>query len=360
MNNESIRVQPGAENYYCHPGAIDRIKDFFSVKEIESSIYIHGKNSGKAVESRLPKQVVKSKNNYLVSGHCSHEIVDEIANKSIDATFVIGCGGGTVLDIAKAVSNKLNIPFVAVATIAATCAAWTPLSVWYTAEGKAINYEIFNHAAFLVLVDPQIILDAPSKYLRAGVGDTIAKYYEAKILSDKVENLPLTASIGLNISKQIGTTLLDQGADAFEAMENGKLTPAFINVVDAIIAGGGLVGGLGERYTRVAAAHAFHNGLSQLEKSKQILHGLKVSYGILVQTALLEDERELEKLYDKFLILNLPTKLSDIGVDFTNRSDLDKVINAAISPNETISLLPFPVDNALLYRAIERVEQLSK
>lgn len=360
MDEKIIRVQPGAANYYCHTGAINKIKDFFSDEELSKAIYIHGEKSGKATYEYLPNSIKESKDKYLVSGHCSHEIVDLISSKSSRSPVVIGCGGGTVLDIAKATAAKLNKPFVAIASIAATCAAFTPLSVWYTKEGKAINYEIFNQGAFLVLVEPQIILEAPSKYLQAGVGDTIAKYYEASILTDGVVNLPLTASIGLAISKQIGDVLLNQGALAFDAMKSRKITPSFINVIDAIIAGGGLVGGLGERYTRVAAAHAIHNGLSQLSESKHVLHGLKVAYGILVQTALLDDKIELEKLYNKFLLLELPTKLSDIGVDAKNRVDLDRVINAAIAPKETISLLPFKVDNALLYKAIECVENLTK
>ena len=360
MNNNSIRVQTGAANYYCQSEAINKIEDFFSKKELSNSIYIHGEKSGKAVEPYILNEIRTSKNNYLVSGHCSHEIVDLIVSESNNPPAIIGAGGGTVLDIAKAVAAKLKKPFIAIPTIAATCAAWTPLSVWYTKEGKAINYEIFNSAAFLVVVEPQIILDAPYKYLKAGIGDTIAKYYEADILTKKEKDVPLTALIGVTVSKQIGEVLLNDGASAFRAMDIKKLSHSFISVVDAIIAGGGLVGGLGERYTRVAAAHAIHNGLSQLESSKNVLHGLMVSYGILVQTALLGDKEELEKLYNKFLLLELPTKLSDIGVDFNRKDDLDKVINAAIAPNETISLLPFSVDNELLYKAIETVENLSK
>ncbi|MBK5201365.1 MAG: iron-containing alcohol dehydrogenase [Spirochaetaceae bacterium] len=360
MNNNSIRVQPGAVNYYCHSGAINKIEEFFCKDELNASIYIHGEKSGESIQQYLSKEVRDSKNNYLVSGHCTHEIVDLIVGESSNPPVIIGAGGGTVLDIAKAVAAKLNKPFISIPTIAATCAAWTPLSVWYTKEGNAINYEIFNSAAFLVVVEPQVILEAPSIYLRAGIGDTIAKYYEADILTKKEKDIPLTASIGLVISKQIGDVLFKEGASAFRAMDIKKLSPSFIRVVDAIIAGGGLVGGLGERYTRIAAAHAIHNGLSQLESSKKVLHGIKVSYGILVQTALLKDKEELEKLYNKFLILELPTKLSDIGVDFNNRNDVNKVINTAIAPNETISLLPFAVDNELLYRAIETVEKLSK
>jgi uncharacterized oxidoreductase len=70
------------------------------------------------------------------------------------------------------VARRLGVPVVAIPTIAATCAAWTPLSVWYNDAGQALQFEIFDDANFLVLVEPQIILNAPAEYLLAGIGDT--------------------------------------------------------------------------------------------------------------------------------------------------------------------------------------------
>ncbi len=41
--------------------------------------------------------------------------------------------------------------------------------------GQALHYEIFDDANFMVLVEPEIILNAPQQYLLAGIGDTLAK-----------------------------------------------------------------------------------------------------------------------------------------------------------------------------------------
>lgn len=74
--------------------------------------------------------------------------------------------------------------------------------------------------------------------------------------------------------------LLEYSEQALADKKQGKLSQAFCDVVDAIIAGGGMVGGLGERYTRVAAAHSVHNGLTVLPQTEAFLHGTKVAYGI--------------------------------------------------------------------------------
>ncbi|EPR3265448.1 oxidoreductase, partial [Klebsiella pneumoniae] len=99
---------------------------------------------------------------------------------------------------AKVLARRLGVPLVAIPTIAATCAAWTPLSVWYSDAGQALNFEIFDDANFLVLVEPRIILNAPAEYLLAGIGDTLAKWYEAVVLAPQPKALPLTVRLGIN------------------------------------------------------------------------------------------------------------------------------------------------------------------
>ena len=356
-----IRVQPGATNYFSHVGALDRIEDFYPVKTLKRVLWISGVRALSAAKPYLPPLFADPKSVKLTfDGHCTENQVQHFSRQSADADLVIGLGGGSALDTAKAVADRLHRPFVAIPTIAATCAAWTPLSVWYDDEGKALSFELFPHSSHLVLVEPRILLAAPTDYLRAGIGDTLAKWYEAIVLCEREESLPLTAQLGLAASLQLKNILLSEGSAALEAATTNHLSDAFMHVVDAIIAGGGLVGGLGERYTRLAAAHTIHNGLTVLPETAEFLHGTKVAYGILVQLALEEKFDELHKLAEALKTLGLPTHLSRLNVDFSNTVKIDALIAHSLREHETIHFLTGKVDTVRLRRALEAVELLGK
>ena len=328
MSNTDIRVVPGPANYFSHPGSLAHLDDFFTPEQLSRAVWIYGERAIEGARPYLPESFnATGAKHLLFKGHCSERDVTHLVNASGgEASVVIGVGGGAVMDTVKAVARRLGVPFVGIPTIAATCAAWTPLSVWYNDAGQALQFEIFDDANYLVLVEPQIILNAPAEYLLAGIGDTLAKWYE----------------------------------EALADQQRGDQTQAFRDVVDAVIAGGGMVGGLGERYTRVAAAHAVHNGLTVLPQTEKYLHGTKVAYGILVQSALLGQEDVLAQLVAAYQRFNLPTTLRALEVDIHNRDELDKVIAHTLRPVESIHFLPITLSPDVLRAAFEKVESFSR
>ncbi len=230
--------------------------------------------------------------------------------------------------------------------------------MWYSDAGQALNFEIFDDANFLVLVEPRIILNAPAEYLLAGIGDTLAKWYEAVVLAPQPKALPLTVRLGINGALAIRDVLLASSETALADQRRGDLTQAFRDVVEAIIAGGGMVGGLGN-VTRVAAAHAVHNGLTVLPQTDKFLHGTKVAYGILVQSALLDQDDVLAQLVQAYQRFNLPTTAA-LEVDINNRAELDRVIAHTLRPGESIHYLPVTLTPEVLRAAFEKVEYFSR
>lgn len=362
MSNTDIRVVTGPANYFSHPGSLQRLNDFFRPEQLARAVWIYGEKAIAGARPWLPESATAPGSTQLLfTGHCSERDVNDLVAKSgDDRSVVIGVGGGALLDTAKAVARRLHLPFVAIPTIAATCAAWTPLSVWYNDAGQALHFDIFDDANFLVLVEPRIILNAPAEYLLAGIGDTLAKWYEAVVLAPEPENLPLTVRLGINGALAIRDVLLEKSEQALADQQRGELSQAFRDVVDAIIAGGGMVGGLGERFTRVAAAHAVHNGLTVLPQTEKFLHGTKVAYGILVQSALLGQDDVLVQLINAYQRFDLPTTLAQLDVDIHNRAELDKVIAHTLRPVESIHFLPVALTPETLLTAFEKVEFFSR
>lgn len=361
MSNTNIRVVTGPANYFSHTGSLAHLHDFYTQEQLSRAIWIYGERAIEGARPFLPESFnAPGARHVLFKGHCSETDVAELAREAgDDRAVVIGVGGGALLDTVKALARRLGLPVVAIPTIAATCAAWTPLCVWYNDAGQALQFEIFDDANFLVLVEPQIILNAPAEYLLAGIGDTLAKWYEAVVLAPEPESLPLTVRLGINNALAIRDVLLDSSEEALADQARGEVTQAFRDVVDAIIAGGGMVGGLGERYTRVAAAHAVHNGLTVLPQTEKFLHGTKVAYGILVQSALLGQDAVLAQLVNAYQRFNLPTTLAALDVDINNHADLDRVIAHTLRPVESIHYLPGELTPATLRAAFEKVEHFA-
>ena len=107
------------------------------------------------------------------------------------------------------------------------------------------------------------------------------------------------------------------------------------------------------------AAHAVHNGLTQLEASHGQLHGEKVGFGILVQLRLEEviggnrlAAQARRQLLPFFQALDLPVSLEDLGLAQASLSELQAVANFACRPGSDLHHLPFAVQPADLLAAL--------
>ena len=119
-------------------------------------------------------------------GICSHREIDritEVARKG-KADVVIGVGGGTTLDTAKAVGHQAGIAWVTAPTVASTDAPTSALSVVYTDDGVFEEYVFFPHNPDLVVVDTEVAANAPFRFLVSGMGDALATWVEARATAE--------------------------------------------------------------------------------------------------------------------------------------------------------------------------------
>ncbi len=273
-------------------------------------------------------------------GYCSPEAVRKVCEQAEDADVIIGIGGGTILDLAKAAADRLDIEAVMVPSIAGTCAASTPLSVIYDESGNFIRVDYHKRSSYLTLVDPLFLLSSPIEYMKSGIGDTLAKWYEAEaVIRNTEEAAPLMAQAGLRQAEYIRHLLLRYSEAAVGSMEKGELSVPFIHTAETIIMLAGTVGGYGGRLCRMAGAHAVHNGLSFLQETHQVLHGQKVAYGILVQLALENRRPEIEELLPFYRRLGFPVSLCDLGILDNHEEAKRRIASHACRAEESLCLM---------------------
>jgi glycerol dehydrogenase len=264
--------------------------------------------------------------------------------KEHKAELIVGAGGGKALDTAKLLAQQLQLPVVTIPTSAATCAAWTALANVYSDEGAFLYDVTLERCPDLLLLDYDLIKTAPQRTLVAGIGDAIAKWYEASVSSGHSEKSLTIAAV--QQARVLRDILFQKSAAAIQQVG----TEVWQQVVDANVLLAGIIGGIGGAQCRTVAAHAVHNGLTHIFGKGNSIHGEKVAYGILVQLRLEEiipgnqlaaaARQQLLQFYAK---IGLPQKLSDLGLGNITLNQLQTAAEVALAPNSDIHRLPFPV-----------------
>lgn len=306
----------------------------------------------RALETVRPTLAMALEQQSLVSSEvscknaCTEKSLKRLKQAAIahQADVVIGVGGGKVLDAAKLLAHQCSLPIVTIPTSAATCAAWTALSNVYTDTG-AFQYDVgLPHCPNVLLLDYDIIATAPLRTLIAGIGDALAKWYEASVSSGHSQQTMIIAAV--QQARVLRDILLQKSGEAIAQPGSA----VWQEVVDATVLMAGAIGGIGGAQCRTVAAHAVHNGLTHLDGNHSSLHGEKVAYGILVQLRLEEmlqgsqlavtARRQLAKFYQE---IGLPLTLTDLGLGGIALEQLEQAAQVACCPGSDIYHLPFAV-----------------
>lgn len=311
------------------------------IQNYEKILVVTGEKSFAAVKENLLYAL--NGKEYTVEkyqGECSYEHAEEILQKTKgkNYTLVIGAGGGKAVDTGKIVADRLKADMFVIPTIASTCAGTSALSVVYNNDKTFKEFAIFKAPPKKIFIDLQTIKNAPKKYIWAGMGDTLAKFYEVRLkheyMISKNMSVNFPSSMGVQISSLCREMILKNGVSAYYSDE---INEEFKKIVLAIIVNTGMVSNLVDEFLNGAVAHSVFYGLTELPRiEKEHLHGEVVSFGILVQLLLEGREEEYRELLPFYEKMKFPVKLSDVAVMEEFYQDEEKIINAVLAGPDLI------------------------
>lgn len=294
----------------------------------------------------------------IFGGECSDREIESHVKELASSDVVIGIGGGKTLDAAKAVAHYAKLPVIIVPTTASTDAPCSRLTVVYTEEGVFDHFLHLRRNPDMVVMDTEVIANAPARFLAAGIGDALATYYEAAACNAS-NSITTGGGHVTNAAMALATAcreiLLANGHKAMIAVQNQQCTRAVEDVIEANT----YLSGVGFESGGLAAIHAIHDGFTALPGCHHMLHGEKVAFGIVVQLVLENrEEREIMEIIQFLKKIGLPTCLKALGLEQVTDEELMKVARISCEAGETIYNLPFPVTPEDVFAAIKTADQM--
>jgi len=325
------------------------------------ALLIGGHQALQSVEAQVRAQLLSANVTLLAQewfgGETSINQINRLAAiaTELQAEVIIGVGGGKSLDTVKAVGAQLGLPFITIPTIAATCSAVTPLTIRYDDNGNFFDIFPLPQAPAAVIIDSELLAKAPARWLAAGLGDTLAKWYEFRAVSVRHPAREGNALSSLAHSQICYDVIAEHGPAAYAAVLRGESSASLDQVLDAIFTWAGLTS-LMSNGAHAAASHAIYEGFTFCDKTREFGHGLLVGFGNLCLLAL--EDRSDEEVLDEMRLAR------DCGVPLTLReiAELDDA-ELALIVRESVHApdmenMSVTVTEARLLEAMQRIEGL--
>ncbi len=279
---------------------------------------------GPRLEAAVPDQAARI---LPLAGEVTAAAIADLAEAGRDfaADLVVGIGGGKALDAAKGAAKALKLGFVAAPSIASNDSPTARSMAIYDESHTLVAIDTLSESPRLVLADTEVIAAAPPRFLIAGIGDAIAKKFEAeRAAADGSGNFfdGHASLTGLAIADACYRTLRAYGAAAVASARAHRTSTAFEAVVEANI----LMSGLAYETCGLSYAHAVVRGLSKARGAADTIHGVQVAYATLVQLAL--EDRDDDLIIDLMTFLRqvqLPVRLADLGMNDPSEAEIAEI-----------------------------------
>lgn len=281
---------------------VDILQEFGLVHK--KSLIIHGATSSEEITRKATAPLKFSRRLRAFNNSIKEvkRLEKEIREEKPD--FVMGIGGGRVLDPAKLASTNAGANFISIPTTLSHDGIASPVSV--IDYGNEVQ-SIYARMPFGVIVDISVIQKSPSQNIGAGIGDLLANISAAedwqlaeKHGKAKVDYfaLLLARTPALNLIKTDYKDLKDEVL--LEDLSEG------------LILSGIAMGIAGNSRPASGAEHLISHGLDKILKNRG-LHGAQSGIATIFSLCLRgsDEWKDIQKFFKN---LNLPQKPEDTGV----------------------------------------------
>src|SRR5512137_367056 len=240
-----------------------------------SALLVSGKGTMKLAGNTVKKVL---SGNYKIKPFLAEEITAPVIKKAEkaakDADFLIGVGGGRVIDTAKIVSFNLDLPFISVPTAASHDGIASSRASVSLASGHS---SLEAQPPVAIVADTGIIASAPHRLLASGCADIISNYTAILDweLAHRVKGEPVS-EYAITLSKMTAEILVKNA----HLIKPHQEESAWF-VVKALVSSGVAMSIAGSSRPASGGEHKFSHALDRLAPGKA-LHGESCGIGTII------------------------------------------------------------------------------
>ncbi|OWT32996.1 NAD(P)-dependent glycerol-1-phosphate dehydrogenase [Methanobrevibacter sp. 87.7] len=235
----------------------------------------------------------------------TEESVKRVEDKLTDNSFVLGVGGGKVIDVAKMASTNNHSYFISIPTTASHDGIASPMASIKNKKGSVSKKA---QAPMALIADSEIIKNAPFRFLASGCADIVSNYTAVKDwrLAKRLQNVSFSESAAA-LSLMTAKLIIDSSDSIKEGLElSARL------VVKMLFSSGMAISIAGSSRPASGSEHLFSHALDRIVK-KPALHGEQCGIGTIMMMNLHGGDWKFIK--NALESMKAPTTCYDVNID---------------------------------------------
>jgi glycerol-1-phosphate dehydrogenase [NAD(P)+] len=271
-----------------------------------SALLVSGRGTMKLAGSAVKKILLEE---YSVKTFIAEEITAPVIKQGEKAAkgadFLIGVGGGRVIDTAKIVSFNLDLPFISVPTAASHDGIASARASVSLGSGHS---SLEAQPPVAIVADTAIIASAPHRLLAAGCADVISNYTAILDweLAHRVKGEPIS-EYALTLSKMTAEILVKDA----HLIKPHQEESAWL-VVKALVSSGVAMSIAGSSRPASGGEHKFSHALDKLAPGKA-LHGESCGIGTIISMYL--HGGDWRGIRSSLKVIGAPVTPAEVGID---------------------------------------------